>query len=107
VLPYLLILRCYRWISSQNCTYREFISVQKIESYDFKVVSDLCGVVNHDADKETQLVDLLAAYFESVGKTSDLLQWAIQWEVAKTGSCSSRIAIISWDTKTFLSSVLT
>jgi hypothetical protein len=64
----------------------ELFIPQKIENFDYKVVSDLCGVVNHDTDKETHLVDLLAAYFDAVGKTSELLQWAIQWEVAKTGS---------------------
>ena len=57
---------------------------QKLQAYDFKVVADLFSLVNNDPEKETELVDLFARYYEKVSHSQQFLCWAIEWEVART-----------------------
>lgn len=55
-----------------------------MKAYDFKVVADLFNLVNNDPEKETELVDLFARYYEKVNHSQEFLCWAIEWEVLKT-----------------------
>lgn len=47
-------------------------------------MADLFSLVNNDPEKETELVDLFARYYEKVSKSQEFLCWAIEWEVART-----------------------
>jgi hypothetical protein len=58
--------------------------LQKLEAFDFKVVADLFSLVNNDPEKETELVDLFARYYEKVNHSQQFLCWAIEWEIART-----------------------
>jgi hypothetical protein len=55
-----------------------------LQAYDFKVVADLFNLVNNDPEKETELVDLFARYYEKVNHSQQFLCWAIEWEVERT-----------------------
>jgi hypothetical protein len=48
------------------------------------VVADLFNLVNNDPEKETELVDLFARYYEKVSHSQQFLCWAIEWEVERT-----------------------
>ena len=47
-------------------------------------MADLFSLVNNDPEKETELVDLFARYYEKVSHSQEFLCWAIEWEVART-----------------------
>lgn len=55
-----------------------------MEECEFKVVADLFSLVNNDAEKETELVDLFARYYEKVGKSQEFLSWSVKWEVDRS-----------------------
>eukprot|EP01122_Echinamoeba_exundans_P002054 TRINITY_DN1201_c0_g1_i3.p1 TRINITY_DN1201_c0_g1~~TRINITY_DN1201_c0_g1_i3.p1 ORF type:complete len:594 (-),score=90.50 TRINITY_DN1201_c0_g1_i3:1-1782(-) len=74
--------------------------IERLESErDYKVVHDLCGCVNADPEKETRLVDLLASYFESLGRRVELLSWAVSFEVANTDTPNELFRLESVATK--------
>jgi hypothetical protein len=58
--------------------------IGKLQAFDFKVVADLFNLVNNDPEKETELVDLFARYYEKVSHSQQFLCWAIEWEVERT-----------------------
>lgn len=60
---------------------------------------DLCGCLSADPEKETKLVDLLASYFESMGRRVELLSWAVSFEVANTDSPNELFRLESVATK--------
>lgn len=47
-------------------------------------MADLFNLVNNDPEKETELVDLFARYYEKVSHSQQFLCWAIEWEVERT-----------------------
>lgn len=60
-----------------------------MENCEFKVVADLFSLVNNDPEKEAELVDLFARYYEKVGKSQEFLCWAVEWEVERTENPTS------------------
>jgi hypothetical protein len=91
-------LFCTRFL--RHLQHADPVVLQRLETErDYKVVHDLCGCVNSDPEKETKLVDLLASYFESLGRRVELLSWAVSFEVANTDTPNELFRLESVATK--------